>query len=61
VNLGKKLIIIGIFVAIVPATLISIMAYLNYGQIGIFGQYGPLAFFILGIAIAIYGEYLDRR
>ena len=60
-KLGKKLIIIGIIIAIVPMILISGYAYMNYGNIGIIGQYGPWMFFIIGIAIAIYGEYLDRK
>ena len=55
------MIIIGIIIAIVPTILISGYAYMNYGAIGIIGQYGPWAFFIIGIAIAIYGEYLDRK
>jgi len=59
---GKILVIVGIIIAIVPMILISALAYASGGpSLGALGSYGPFAFFIIGIIIAVVGEYIRRK
>ena len=60
-KLGMWLIIIGIIIAIVPMIAISGLAYYSTSTLGALGSYGPIGFFIIGIVIAIIGEYIRRK
>lgn len=60
-HLGKWLIIIGIIIAIVPMIALSAYTATTFKTLGIISSIGPYAFFIIGIIIAIFGEYLRRK
>jgi hypothetical protein len=40
---------------------ISGYAFYSMSTLGVLGSYGPYIFFIVGIIIAIYGEFLRRK
>jgi len=60
-KLGKWLIIIGILIALIPLFTLSGIIYYFTHTVGIIETYAPWIFFIIGISIAIFGEYLSRK
>ena len=60
-KLGKWLIVIGIIIAIVPLIAISGLAFNSKSSLGLLGSIVPLAFFFIGIIIAIIGEILRTK
>jgi undecaprenyl pyrophosphate phosphatase UppP len=59
-KLGKLLIIVGIIIALVPSIIISAFSYQSGGRFFV-PSYTFWVLFIIGIIIAIVGEYLDRK
>jgi hypothetical protein len=60
-KLGKSLIVIGILIAIVPMIGLSALAYYSMGSFATIASYLQWTLFIVGIIIAIFGEYLNRK
>ena len=58
-KLGKLLIVVGIIIAFVPTIIIAAISYQSRRII--VPPYTDWALLIIGIAIAIFGEYLDRK
>ena len=58
-KLGKLLIVVGIAIAFVPIIVISGISY--YSNRIVVPPYTDWALLIIGIGIAILGEYLNRK
>ncbi|MDD3493129.1 MAG: hypothetical protein PHU95_02400 [Candidatus Thermoplasmatota archaeon] len=59
-EIGKWLIITGIFIAIVPTIAMSAWAFYSISSFGALGKVAPPAFFIIGIIITAAGGFLRR-
>jgi amino acid permease len=60
-KLGKLLIVVGIIFALISLFVLPSIVHYFIHTYSALDNYWPWILFIIGIIIAIYGEYLDRK